>query len=367
MECVINNIFSLGDKKLLCFPDKIKAYFSGEAVVPITLEIQPTEICNHKCPQCQSHFILGAKEASGRALTGKELDLEIIDVIADAPPLGIIISGHTGEPLMHSRIDVLLERIYDLNIPVVFISNGELINKDIAALLVKVCRGIRISLDAYDAHSYKKTHGVSEKSWLRVIDGVRHLIIARNNIGKDSKLCSIGVGFLTNEKTEPGMADATTLAKSLGVDYIQFRPFHFQEYNIDKTLRICQTFEEPNFFNVYSSYQKYSRFGSFSRKYSMCHGSFFYTVLDPRGDLYICCHHTGDNEAKIGSLYEKTWRDLLDRDLKSSVATKFPNKSCVSFCRLHTHNELLHSLMQSAISINPHPADKTIANHDVFL
>ena len=103
------NIFSSAAQKLLCYPEKLQAWLKGQPFAPITLEIHPTERCNHRCPQCQSTFAMPGGEARKRARQGYDLDLSLLDSVWKDPPKGVVLSGHTGDPLMHPQLNRVFE------------------------------------------------------------------------------------------------------------------------------------------------------------------------------------------------------------------------------------------------------------------
>jgi radical SAM protein with 4Fe4S-binding SPASM domain len=339
------NVFASGAMKLLCFPEKLMAWRAGAPFVPVTLEIQPTERCNHRCPNCQGRYSMPTQELRQRAIAGVDLDLSLLDSVWQDPPRGVVLSGHTGDPLLHPHIVDLLAELGRRGIDTVLITNGEGITSEIAAAAVRVCVGIRISLDAYDSRSFRMTHGVGEASWQRVLGGIRLLLEARTAAGIDPTACLIGVGYLTDDRTRPGMLSATQLSKVLAVDYIQFRPFHYRACDIRRELAECRLLEEKGKLAVLASTQKYDLIYRTERHYNACHGSMFYSALDPRGDLYICCHHVTEPEARVGSLREQSWQEFIQHESRRRLASRFPKRSCVPLCRLHPHNEFLQVMI----------------------
>ncbi len=340
------SIFSVGASKLFYFPEAIKAWQKNIPHPNIALEIQPSEKCNHFCPNCQSKYSLSSKEALRNKKCGQFIDINLLKNILDTPPSGIIISGHTGEPLLHPKITTIFDLIANAKIPTVLITNGSVLNKELAHHIIRSCRGVRISLDAYDYPAYKKTHGVSKKDWERTLSNIQMLTNVKQapkNIIQD---CLIGIGYLTNKFTASGMKKATSLARALGTDYIHFRPFHYDRYSIENELKECQTMEVPGKFRVFFSAQKYKTINCFARTYTCCHGSAFFSVIDAKGDVYICCHHVGREVAKIGSLTNQSWNDILKSKTGFASRNGFPNEQCIPHCRLHTHNIALESIKE---------------------
>lgn len=336
-----------------------------EPIPPVTLEIQPSERCNHHCPACQAQYSMSRVEARRRAKLGSFLDLNLIQTIWQAPPDGIVISGNTGDPLLHPDIDGLLNLLGERGIPTVVITNGQAITEGLAAVLVRTCTGIRVSLDAHDAHSSQLSHGTRTKDWYAVLLGISNLITAREEAGLTCGNCLIGVGYLTARNTVSGMKNGTRLARSLGVDYIQFRPFHHDQTPIDAELQECEREATPPQFRVMASDQKYRRFAAPIRNYKHCEAAWFYTVLDARGDLYLCCHHVGNPAARIGSLREQSWLEFITGDTRRSIIDTFSTQNCLPFCRLDSENELLAIAKKDGITVAKLTPE--IERHRVFI
>ena len=360
-----DNIFSLGTKKLLTFKSHIETWLDSEAPTPIALEIHPTERCNQHCPACQAQYSLKLSDVRRRAKNGVDLNLTLLDTVWDKKPSGIILSGNTGDPLMHPEISTLLDLLREKRIPTVIITNGQNLNKTLSEQIIKTCQGVRISLDAHDADLYTQTHGVKSDIWQMVLRNIQELVSLRNALGLNEENCTIGIGYLTGNKTAYGMVPATKLAREIGVDHIQFRPFHYSDMNVEKELKMCEQFETQNF-RVFSSYQKYSRVSAPARSYVTCHGAWFYTLIDARGDIYLCCHHVGNPNAFIGSLRDTSWSQLIASDARRSKINSFNTSGCLPLCRLDSQNRLLESIQSSKV-IPLASLDSLSAKHAPFL
>jgi pyruvate-formate lyase-activating enzyme len=361
---MVGNIFDSGAVKLLSYRSAVARWLSGETVVPICLEVQPTERCNHRCPDCQARYALANAEVRRRARSGVDLDLEVLRSVWESPPAGIVLSGNTGDPLLHPDIVELLRQLARRAIPTVLISNGEAMTPDIAEAAVRACRGIRLSLDAFDGDSFRRAHGAGTVSWGRVLLGVRTLLEARRRTGGSRASCLIGVGYLTDERTRAGMRAAAALARDLGVDYIQFRPYHHRAGDVSQELAACRHLEDGDF-QVFASNQKYGA-GLARRSYTRCHAAHAYHVLDARADVYLCCHHVGNPEARIGSLRDQDWISLLHAGRRHRVLERFPGPGCVPLCRLHAHNEALEAVLASGSAPSVELAGD-VAAHRMFL
>jgi len=333
------DVYNSAERKLLSYPEKLCDFLKNKPVAPIALEIHPSERCNHRCPECQGKFAYDSYE--NVASLGEFLDFKLLDKIFREKkyrPKGVIISGNTGEPLLHPDITYLFKKLKKLEIPFVLITNGGLINEKNAPLIAKSCEGMRVSLDAYDKASFLQTHGSHQ--WERTLDNIKLLVSVK-------KRKKIGIGYLTNWETKRGMVKATRLAKSLKVDYIHFRPFHFQFYNIEKELKECLSYADRNFKVFYPVY----KYKMNVRTYKKCQAAWFYSVLDPKGDFYVCCHHIGRKKALIGNLRDLSWPECIKAKKKN--IGKFALDDCIPNCRLHLHNTFLNSLQEVPLNCKP--------------
>jgi MoaA/NifB/PqqE/SkfB family radical SAM enzyme len=358
-----DNIFSAAGKKLALFEDRLAAWRRGDPVLPVTLEIQVTERCNHYCPSCQARYALPLREVRLRARSGADLDLKLLDSIFDEPPAGVVLSGNTGDPLLHPSITQLLARLRARAMPTVLITNGEAMTPDLAAAIVDTCRGVRISLDADGPAQFVRTHGRSAAAWQRVMDAIALLVAARASRERES--CLIGAGFLTDASTRDGMLGATRLVRALGADYIQFRPFHYGLEDVSGEIDRCRDLQTDRF-RVWSSQQKYNRLADPRRRYRTCHGTNFYTVVDARGDLYLCCHHVGNPAARYGSLAIAPWSHWMRSVERRACRDGFDVSDCVPLCRLHAHNETLEHNLASGEPIGVSDDEQT-RHHAPFL
>lgn len=356
-----SNYLEMDKIKLMKHSNKIEMYLRGEIPVPITLEIQPTEKCNCNCPHCQSRTYFPENERREKIKRGIDLDLKLLDAILINPPDNVIISGTTGEPLLHPHIYDLLTLLNNQNIPVTLITNGLCIDDVLAKKIVDSCITVRISLDAINAESYAQSHGIGKVCWVKVLDNIRMLVSEKK---KTKSKCKIGIGYLTNSESE-NIYKAVLLAKDLEVDFIDFRPFQQdREHSIDTTV-LKAIYDnkkwETSEFRINSSHQKYHTVNAIQRTYNYCYCSYFYTLLDPKGDLYLCCNRIGDKSAKYGSIKDVTdWSVCLNSKIKKNMASNV--KDCLLGCRLHTYNIVLDQFINKVDYSGIVKAEFTLCN-----
>src|SRR3989338_2106152 len=82
--------------KILKHLDRVNAWLRGENPPPITVELDMTNLCNHKCPECSGWYFQSRNHNS----LPNDLAEDIIKQLAKAKIRGLIFTGG-GEPLCH--------------------------------------------------------------------------------------------------------------------------------------------------------------------------------------------------------------------------------------------------------------------------
>ena len=335
------SVFS-NSSKLSVFPNQVESVLKNETIAPITLEIQPSSGCNHACPKCSGKL---NKDSPYYAEIRKDItfiDPDVVRGIANSPnaPLGVVFAGDTGDPLLHPQIESLIDIVGDKNISISVITNGQALNHNMSQKIIEKCQGIRISLDAFDAKSHQLTHGSSGEQWNDLLGNIKELVNLRDN-SPDKSECLIGVGYLTAKHTNEGIVDAAKLAKDLGVDYIHFRPFFYSNEEINpEIIEKCKSLENDKFSVIFPG-AKYQN--SKERNYPSCKAANFVTVINPKGETYLCCHHIGEKDAKIDTIgtNQDDWDKFVNSEKRRELIQKYNLTECPPFCRLHSHNQTL--------------------------
>jgi len=297
--------------KILYHPERIYQFLQTGETKPITWELDLTNLCNHNCPDC----------AGGR-INKKSLDL----------------NTGGGEPLLNPVCPQIIEYIKSKKLDVALITNGSLINKENANIILKNCTWVRISLDAGSPEIFKRTHGCNQKMFFQVLQGIK--LLSDTKRAKNYK-CTVGVAFLTSKETKNDMIKFTRLCRNLKVDYVQFRPYHYDKTNIDKELAECKR-EEIYGIRVLWSINKYQHLTK-PRPYPTCYGHHFAGVINIH-KLYLCCHFRGKERYELGDLRKNTLEEIWNSERRKYVYTNIDYSDCPPVCRCDTFNRFLWQL-----------------------
>ena len=136
---------------------------------PRTLDIEITSRCNLRCRYC---YFFNNPAVNYRELRTDEW-LEFFDELGSLGVMNVVLSG--GEPLIREDLPELLAGIVRNRMRFALLSNGTLINDEIAAVIAGTgrCDYVQVSVDGSCAPVHDPLRG--EGSFARVVRGIRTL------------------------------------------------------------------------------------------------------------------------------------------------------------------------------------------------
>ena len=178
--------------------------------VPPVLTIEPTNICNLRCPLCTTGS--GEMERERGKMTLSTFKT-IMDKLGD--DIFFLLIYHQGEPYLNANLFEFVKMAKTKNIYVTTSTNGhyfteENIEKTISCGLDSMI----VSIDGITQQTYEnyRVGGKLET----VIDGIKNLIAARKR--QKSVTPNIAVQFLVMKHNEKEIPQMRNLARELGVD-----------------------------------------------------------------------------------------------------------------------------------------------------
>ncbi len=310
---------------------------------PVTMELDMTNRCTDKCPCC----------AGGRYKDNAEQEWQRIDSLipelGDFGVKGLIFTGG-GEPLCHKDTPPAMREADNWGMDVGLITNLVPFKPDMWDAGLCAATWIRISLDAARPDTYEKTHGT--KNFERVLDNIRELVRLRKETPSVTDV-TIGIGFLVGENTVSEMDLAARVCAGLGVDYLQFRPFHHTLNNGDMAQRALEGFAaaqqySTDTFSVVWSEHKFRHMlhseGEPDRPYAKCYGQAFAGVIAADGNMYTCCHLRGNPNYAFGNIYKNSVEEIWQSQARKDTIDNINFKDCVPLCRCDVFNRTLWDL-----------------------
>jgi GTP 3',8-cyclase len=328
MEEVLSRI------KLFSHMERVDEWLERGITRPITVEIDPTNYCNHSCNSCA-----GNRLAEQAYLSRDSFDV-IIEQLAKFVK-GIIFTGG-GEPLLNPSTQYAIHSAKSKGIDIGLVTNGDLLDCVNINQLVDDCSWIRVSVDAADPDMYSKRRGTLSQHFYKVWENVKLLSAAKKEIGSP---CVIGAAYLTDNDSIEDLRAFAMLAKTHGVDYAQFRPYHTSSRNLVPEIEQLQV-ESLDSFEVICSRDRYERTRFV---YKQAFADEFRTVISADGTMYPCCFTRGVPQFAIGNILEQDFEEIWMSEKRGQVERgKLKQPLCSAQCYQDPLNQVLWE-----VKVNP--------------
>ncbi|MBF0528887.1 MAG: radical SAM protein [Deltaproteobacteria bacterium] len=313
----------------------------GDAPAPITVELDPTNYCNHNCLWCIDQR-LHTDNAAGLNL---DLCLKLADSLRAMGVKAVTIKGG-GEPLTHPRINEILEYYHSSGIEIGLITNGELLAEHLEAIR-KYCAWVRVSVDAATAETHARIHRPkSPGAFDRVCEGIRAL--AGNIL--------IGAVMVIHSINCHEMPTAAGMIRNLGCQYVAFKraivPLEVFKLELlesmDQMYRKVKVKMENSNFTVMGEHLYNFKKNWRPLPYNLCKAHQLIGIVCADGLVYACCSTRGNERYCFGSLYENTFEDIWRSEKRRRVLEDIDSGSCrqtclgrTSFLRYDHYNALI--------------------------
>lgn len=299
---------------------------------PITVSIDPANICDLQCVFCNAEFVIN--ENKGGRLE-KEIMYDIPDFLKDWDDGVSLVSYHVksvcigggGEPLLNKYTGQLMDRLVERDIGVGTVTNGTQIHNNLESLSRNTF--VAVSVDAGNKETYQRLK--LRDKFDQVIGNMRHLIdysLTNNSLlGDKNKGHGVSYNFLIHPFNVSEVMQATLLAKDMGCRYVHmrpvcvpwfelgnkesphiFKPHHIEEFNnqIEKAMKL-----EDDYFKVFGVTHKFNPDFGVTHHFENCYAIFMAAVITPpsdrnkgtgKYDANFCCDRRGDDLLTIRNL-----------------------------------------------------------------
>lgn len=313
----------------------IEQYSRGENPFPKSIEIDPTNFCNHDCPFCIYSSL--HKEHHKERIPNDKL----FSLLHECHELGVesalLIGG--GEPLAHTKTVSAIKYGNELGLSMGLVTNGSLIKPQDFETLRMHATYVRVSLDSGSPESHHILHGSTD---------FNHVIENIQKLSEKPRKVTVGVSFFVNEVNVHETVKTVRLVKSLGVDYIQIKtyagigiPDEWYEILLDE-IESSLTEATPEF-SIYIMDNIFNRNQYQVRDYRQCHWQAFKTIIGADGDVYLCTQKRGKKDASIGNINQSSLSEIWQSRHRKDVVQGVCLKDC-PYCVHHTQNSIIDFL-----------------------
>lgn len=272
-------------------------YMNGKEIIPINLEISPTNYCNVECPWC---FCKTDKKDI------RNINKDILKVfLSDLKDLGLKSISWTGggEPSIYPNLAEVSYHCWKLGLEQGIFTNA-------------------ISRISYDPSMF---------SWIRVSKTNKDW--PENNIKilrEGVKVLGLCVNY-TGDKNQ--VYEALEIGHKIDVNYVQIRPA-LESKGLKVNIEIPDI-EDPLLIITRYKFEE----AKIDRDYTSCEGFHFVPFLWEDGNLDACAYHKGNSEFNIGNIYENNALELIKMMPKSFNTIP----TCQICCKNHEINKLINN------------------------
>ncbi len=326
--------------KIFRHADKIAKYQAGQTPYPVSVDLSPSNFCNHKCVWCvYANFL---KES--RDVLEKDVLFSLIDNLKSISVRGINFTGG-GEPLTNKSTVEAMEKAYGLGMDVGLITNGALLDKENIKRLKRISKYIRVSLDAGKAKTYSMLHNVDENEFVKVLSMVELL----GSIERDTE-CRVGVQLLQVAENNKETFSITKLLKGYGIHFVEVRPAININNNINEIIGANEPFLadmeslSDEKFKVLIRCERFRMSEGFGKDYENCVSPHFLAAFSADGNFYTCCELLGSKQHMLGNFRYDALENIFNFSRIEKKLKGLNLKNCPKYCKAEMTNRTFEQL-----------------------
>lgn len=322
---------------------RFEAVAQGAVVPPITVEIDPTNVCNHRCRWCVSTAAHTGEELGTGDFGRLVRELHAYDVKS------VVLKGG-GEPTLHRDFNVMVDLLAARGLPFGLITNGALPWPGCLERLAMAAEWVRFSLDAAEAETHRAIHG--GRDFKRVLRHVEYLAARQPRP-------LVGLNFVVEERNYREVVAFTQRARDMGVAYVSLRSVYDPERPLSPQL--CAEFlAQVETAKALANERFRVLTGDFNAAalrnpatlpfpFARCLGPNLVGVVGADGEVYACCFLRGLKAYSFGNIREASFEEIWTGPRRQAVMAQVYSGSCQRVCaggrtgsRYDRYNEILN-------------------------
>lgn len=336
-------------KKVFFHPEQIVDYKNGMRPFPVTIEVDLTNRCNHKCSFC---FYAEHISADQSALQTEILKKRLNEAYRLGTK-GISFTGG-GEPTIHKDFVEILKYAKEVGLDCGLITNGSAITQKNVNDFINNLNWVRVSIGGGNKEIYKKVQGVDH--FQRVIQNVRLLALEK---GKAESNINIGVRVLVTEENINSLEELVNELGEVKINYIQLAPDMFTKdnelfWNSLGTQQIFKIIEEKlsksGIMLLTAGYLKEQAKLDYPK---VCYAHFFQAAITAEGFLTYCKNVRGEKKFYIGNINENTLEEIWESKRNKDLEAWAKPSTCGIFCKNMQLNVAMQDILHPDENMSP--------------
>jgi len=282
---------------------------------PLTVMVEPTNICNLKCPLCPTGQGLLRRPKGFLSLEDFK---KIVDQFGDYS-LHLRL-WNWGEPLLNEELIEMIKYARRYRWYINTSTNSFFLTKDFAKEIVSSgLDSLIISLDGASEETYSKyrQHG----NFKNVVDAISALVEEKKK--QNSKTPKIHLQFIVMKHNEHEIPKIKELAKQLQVDFLALKKVGIMDPSMKDKIKEYLPSDR---------YAKYTKEAKIKTNRNMCNMIYEETIVNWDGSVVPCCYDM-HNSFVCGNLlkepFSKIWNNSRYVNFRRAI---LKNKSKIPMC-----------------------------------
>lgn len=333
--------------KLAWHPYEVAKWASGILPAPITVEVSPTNICNHNCVFCGLDFARGKTSLDVEVLQAAFIDM------ADAGTKAVLISGE-GEPFLHTGIVKIVNAAYDAGLDIGMATNGVYATGRVLNQIIDKLTWLRFSVDAGSGKGHIAKHRGNAGDYGKVVENAYLALKLRS---KNSST-AIGIQYvLLNDNINEIKSFLDTFGEEF--DYLSIKPFSCHpksqnycvvEYTEEGLLQLRElTKDRKNVVIRADSMTRYQK----QKKTNRCLAMPFMGYIDAHGEFYTCMAGP-DQRYAVGNINKQSIRDIYLSAAREAIIKEYRKFNSCTDCRVNCRATACNEYLEMIHNIPEH-------------
>ncbi len=185
---------------------------------PLHIRIKPTNRCNHNCRYC-AYRVENLQLGQDMRLQDSIPRPKMAEITSDIIAMGVkaITFSGGGEPFCYPHIGETLKTLAASPVQFAALTNGALLEGEVAELFAHHGTWLRISMDGWDDASYTRYRGVREGEYSRIMQNIAAF-------KQRGGTCLLGVSLIINAENHSRIYSQTRRLRDAGVDSVKISP-----------------------------------------------------------------------------------------------------------------------------------------------
>ena len=351
-------------KKIAHHPKHFYNVRDGNRPFPVTIEVDLTNHCNHRCSFC----VWGEHINTDKSTLDTEVIKKAINGMGNLGSKAITFTGG-GESMIHKNFYEIIEYTKKNNFDVGLITNGSVIVEKKCSFLLDTCDWIRFSISGGDKESYF------------AVQGKDHFDLVSKNIKmlcdyktKNKAKTKVGLRMLITKENLYTLVKLVSLHKNTeGIDYIQIAPDHMStdegkfwngnavqsEIAAAKKILEASTIDliTSGFEILSTSKLNHEKLINIPQK---CYAHFYQMAIMADGNVAFCKNARFNPEYQIGNINDNSINEIWNAQ-KSKDLEKWINPSnCGLTCKNIRVNLGVQATLDDVKLLDDPKVDKSI-------